>query len=157
TPAREPRLGELGLARSARRARDPGQLPRNRSRSPLRRRRARARPPPRRDPALRRSRRRRNPAGAGGGHGPRPSRLRAPKRGDHISSLRHLPHGLGQRSGGRPAAPRARRRGALAGGLLDHAEHRLGQHQRAHHHDRRKSLGPDRRGSGAPLKPARGL
>ena len=58
-----------------------------------------------------------------------------------LPSGRHLPQmGAGQRpdGGGRRAAARARPRGPAGGRRLDHADDHLGQHQRAHHDDRRE-------------------
>ena len=58
----------------------------------------------------------------------------------------HLPHGRGRRGRGGPAPEGPGGGGAARRRRLDHARDRLGQHQRARHHDRREGRRPDRRG-----------
>jgi len=72
-------------------------------------------------------------------------------RDDHLPPRRHLQDGARSARGRRRAPARARDRGPARGRRLDHADHHLGQHQFARHHDRGESRGHDPRGAqGAP-------
>lgn len=68
-----------------------------------------------------------------------------PLQPDNLPPSGHVQNGPRQRPDGRSAArsARARRRGAACRRRLHHAQYHLGQHQRAHHHDRREGLRHD--------------
>jgi choline dehydrogenase-like flavoprotein len=68
----------------------------------------------------------------------------------HLPPGGHLPHGRRAARRGGCAAAGARHRGAARRRRLDHAGHRLRQHQRAHDHDRREGRRPRQAGRPRP-------
>ena len=82
-------------------------------------------------------------AGAAGGRQGGAGGLRALHRPDDLPHGRHLPHGRGPDGGGRFAPARTRAGRAPGDRRLGHAHSHHRQHQRPHHHDRRKGRGDD--------------
>ena len=83
------------------------------------------------------------------------SRVRAPEGHDRIPPDLDLPHGLGRHRRGGRAAARARLRGPARRRRLDHADGRLGQHQRGLRDDRREGLRHDPGGREQRSRPPR--